>query len=401
MELYQYRAMDEVGRIRQGRLSAPNLEDLESRLQRMGLDLISCKPVGARTLRLYSRTITRRDLINFCFQLEQLTSAGVPLLQGLTDVRDTMDNPSFREIISSVIDRIVEGKNLSGALDEFPRVFDAVFVNLIRVGEQSGELSEILRDLTETLKWQDELASRTKKVLMYPAFVGTVVMAVVFFLMIYLVPQLVKFITSMEGTLPLHTRALLAVSGFFQEYWWVLIGAPPLAIGVTQMAARRNAHMRLRLDDMKLRVWFIGDILRKLILARFSRIFALMYRSGVPVLEILAVSGRFAGNTSVERAIAMARDQIAQGESISRAFESTDLFPPLVLRMISVGETTGALDRALNNIGYFYDRDVKERIDKLEAMVEPAMTVILGVILAWIMLAVLGPIYDLVSKIKA
>jgi type IV pilus assembly protein PilC len=401
MELYQYRAMDEVGRIRQGRLSAPNLDDLESRLQRMGLDLISCKPVGARTLRLYSRNITRRDLINFCFQLEQLTSAGVPLLQGLTDVRDTLDNSTFREIVSSVIDRIVEGKNLSGALEEFPRIFDPVFVNLIRVGEQSGELSEILRDLTETLKWQDELASRTKKVLMYPAFVGTVVMGVVFFLMIYLVPQLVRFITSMEGTLPLHTRVLLAVSGFFQEYWWVLIGAPPLVIGLAQMGASRNAEFRLRLDDTKLRIWFIGDILRKLILARFARVFALMYRSGVPVLEILAVSGRFTGNASVEQAIALAREQIAQGESISRAFESTALFPPLVLRMISVGETTGALDRALNNIGYFYDRDVKERIDKLEAMVEPAMTVILGVILAWIMLAVLGPIYDLVSKIKA
>lgn len=401
MKLYQYKAMDSAGGVRQGRLSASNLEDLEAHLGRMGLDLITGKPVRQGGLLLRRRNVTRRDLIDFCFQLEQLTGAGVTLLQGLDDLRSGMDNPRFREIVSSILDRIREGHTLSAALEAFPRVFDPVFTSLIRVGEQSGELPSVLKSLGEELRWQDELSARARKATLYPAFVAATVFGVVAFLMVYLVPQLVRFITGMEGELPLHTRALLATSEAFTAYWHLIFGLPAAAWGGVALAAGRRPAIRRRVDRLKLRTWLVGDIVRKIVLARLAKVFALMYRAGVPVLRTLEIIERVAGNAAIEHALADVRRRIGEGDSMSGSFAHSGLFPPLVLRMLSVGENSGALDGALLNIAYFYDRDVKERIDRLEAVIEPVLTVVLGAVLAWIMLSVLGPIYDLVAKVTA
>lgn len=400
MDVYQYKAMDERGRLRQGRLSAPNVDDLEMRLERMGLDLINCRPVRSSTLRLYRKQITRRDLIDFCFQLEQLTGAGVTLLDGLAEMRDSLETPRMREVVSAVRDRIEEGKTLSEALAEYPKLFDEVFVSLVRVGEQSGELPAVFKNLTETLKWQDELVATAKKAVMYPAFVAVVVTGVVFFLMIYLVPELVRFITSMEGELPLHTRLLLWTSEMVSEYWYLLLTAPFLLWAGVNIG-KRHDRFRLQHDRWVLKLPLLGEIFGKIILARIARIFALMYGAGVPLLQIIETAERTAGNRAVQEALQAARQQIAEGASMSDSFAATGLFPPLVIRMINVGENTGALDQALLNIAYFYDRDVKERIGRLEAVLEPALTVVLGLTLGWIMLATLGPVYDLLTKIQS
>ena len=400
MAIFKYKAMDERGKTVRGRIDAVNAHDLETRLTNMELEMITCSEVTRKASFISGKKITRQDLINFCFHMEQLSAAGVPILESLADLRDSLENPRFREIISSMIASIQGGKTFSQALAEFPRVFDEVFVSLVEAGEHSGELSQVLANLTESLKYQDELMSQTKKLIMYPAFVGTVVMGVIFFLMLYLVPQMVQFIQTMGQELPLHTVALIMVSNFFIHYWYLILTVPVLlVVGVIQLA-KVSAKVRYAIDKLKLRLWLVGPIMRKIILGRFATYFALLYASGVTILSCVSISEKIAGNLVIARALHNVRQQTSEGQSLSESIEKAALFPPLVLRMLRVGESTGNLDAALRNVSYFYNREVKESIEKLQTMIEPMMTVILGLVLGWVMMSVLGPIYDIISRIQ-
>jgi type IV pilus assembly protein PilC len=394
-----YKAMDNQGMIVQGKITANNTNDLEARLERMGLDMIHCHTQKSPHLRIGK--VTRQELITFCFQMENLTRAGVPLLDGLGDLRDTLPQSRFREVVSSLIENIEGGVHLSNALAEFPEIFDQVFVSLIRTGEETGKLSTIFKHLTETLKWQDEMIAKTKKLLMYPAFMGTIILIALFFLMIYLVPQLIVFIENVtQGELPLHTRILITSSNVFKSYWHIILITPVLAFFAFKAALKISPPFQLFVDRLKLRVWIIGPILEKMILARFATFFALLYASGVTVLDSLRLCQKLAGNLVIENALQQVSEHIAEGVSISESFERVHLFPPLVLRMVTVGESTGDLDEALLNVSYFYDREVKESIDKIQTLIEPVMTVILGILLGWVVLSILGPIYDTVANFQ-
>ena len=399
MALFSYKAVDTRGKKVLGQLEAINLVDLEMRLQRMGLDLI----LGGKSRRGASTRrgqIKREDLINFCFHLEQLTGAGVPLTEALADLRDTLDNPRFKEVMSGVIESIQGGAGLSQALAEYSDVFSPVFCSLIRAGESTGRLPEVLKSLSETLKWEDELAAQTKKIVLYPAFVGTLVLLVTFFLMIYLVPQMVGFIKNMGQTIPLQTRVLLQVSAFFVGYWWALIAAPLILFFTIRIMAKTNPIIRYQIDRMKLEAPVVGAIFRKIILSRFASTVALMYSSGITILDAIRGAEEGAGNAVISEGLRIAGQEIADGKNVTAAFQDVGLFPPLVIRMLKVGESTGALDTALLNVSYFYNREVREGIGKVQVMIEPALTVFLGLILGWVMLSVLGPIYDVISKIK-
>jgi type IV pilus assembly protein PilC len=399
MPLFAYRAVNALGKNVTGRVEAVNLFDLEQRLARMDLDLVSGAPSSSMS-RFLGGGISRADLINFCFHLEQLAKAGVPLLEGLNDLRESVENGRFREVISGLIESIEGGKTLSSALGEFPEVFSKVFVSLIRSGEQTGKLAEVLASLTESLKWEDELAAQTKKIVMYPAFVASIVVLVFFFLMIYLVPQMTGFIKNMGQQIPLQTRVLMAVSDFFVSYWWSVIAAPILAWIGLRLAMKNNPKIGYMIDHLKISLPLVGPILRKIILSRFASTFAMMYASGITVLDAIRSCEEIVGNKPLENALRMAGQQIADGKNTSAAFADLALFPPLVIRMLRIGEATGALDTALLNVSYFYNREVREAIGKLQAMIEPALTVVLGLVLGWVMLAVLGPVYDTISKMK-
>jgi len=400
MPLMQYKAVDERGKASSGQIEVANVADLDSRLSRMGMDLVNYTEVRAKGTRVRLSSVKRRDLIGFCFDLEQLITSGVPLIDGLTDLRDSVENPRLREVIGGMVETIEGGKTLSGAMEEFPQVFDNVFVNLVRAGEFSGQIGVVLRSITENLKWQDEQAAHVKRLMMYPVVVGIVVMLVVFFLMTYLVPQLVSFIANMGQELPLHTKVLIAVSNFFTAWWYVMLPLPVVAVMLMSVLFKASPAFAFAFDDLKLRVWVLGPILKKIILARFANYFALMYASGITVLECIRITEGLVGNKAIEEAARRAGRQIANGSSISAGFEYTGLFPPLVLRMLRVGESTGGLDTALLNISYFYDRDVKESMERLETMIGPAMTLILGGILGWVIISVLGPIYDMITKLQ-
>jgi type IV pilus assembly protein PilC len=399
MPRYTYQAVNLDGQRVQGRINALNMVDLEMRLRRMELDLVDGQPMRKRTF-LGRKKVTRRELIHFCFHLEQLTRAGVPIIEGLSDLRDSLKYPRFREIVANLTEAIEGGQTLSQAMEQQRKVFDNIFISLIRSGETTGKLPEVLRGLHESLKWEDELASQSKKLLIYPAFVGTVVLAATFFLMIFMVPQMKQFVKSMGQVLPLQTRFLFYLSDLLVAHWYLVVLLPILLVVGVQVLLRTNPLARLGFDRIKLKTPLVGDILRKIILSRFASTFALLYASGIPVLEAIRTTQDVVGNRYVRHGLERVELRIVEGQNITTAFQSVGFFPPLVIRMLRVGESTGALDEALSNVSYFYNRDVKESVEKFQQLIEPTLTVLLGLLLGWIMLSVLGPVYDVISKIK-
>ena len=397
---FAYRAMDTQGKIIRGSIDAVNALDLEMRLRRMNLDLIAGNPSRALKSLQFGSPINRQELINFCFHLEQLLHAGVPIIDALVDLRDSVDKPQFREVLANMIETIEGGKTLSESLVEHPRIFDTVFVSLVRAGEVSGQLGEVLSKLTDNLKWQDEIAKQTRNIVIYPAVTGTVVLGVVFFLMIYLVPKLVTVIRTLESEIATSTKILIAVSNFFVNYWYVALFVPIILIVAFGAWAKSSSDLRYRIDQFKLQMPIIGAVNRRIILARFSTFFALMYASGITILECIRISEKIAGNKVIEAGLEQVGRSIADGKSLTEAFQSVGLFPPLVLRMLKVGEATGGLDTALRNVSYFYNRDVKEAIDAVQKLIEPMTILVIGAILVLTLLPVFGPIYDAISKVK-
>jgi type IV pilus assembly protein PilC len=306
----------------------------------------------------------------------------------------------MKEVLMGLIDEIQGGKTFSSALQEFPEIFDSVYITLVQVGEESGRLPDVLNDMAETLKWQDELISHTKKIMIYPALVTTAITGVVIFLMVQVVPELIPFLMEIGGEIPLHTRALIATSNFLGQYWYLLLGTPVLLYFLLRQLAAKNPKLRMTIDRVKLRLYIFGPLMLKINLARFSTYFAMMYASGLTVLDSLKISESLVSNAVLSEAIKNVREGIADGIQISDSFKSVDVFPPLVIRMLKVGENTGALDDALLNISYYYNREVRENVDKMEAAMSPVLTVVQGGVMLWIMSAVLGPIYDSLSKIQ-
>lgn len=401
MPAFKYKAVDRGGRPARGTLDAVNDVDLELRLRRMGLDLITYRQLEERGGALASRgRITRQDLINFCFDMEQMNRSGIPLIDGLRDLRDTIDHPRFREVLTAMTEDMEGGKVLSQCMAAHPGVFDNVFVSLVKAGEQTGRMPEVFASLAAALKWQDELASQTKRLLIYPAMVLAVVVAVIAFLLVFLVPQVVTLLKSMGIAVPAQTRVLIFASEIVVNYWPLILALPTVVGVALYYAIKRSAAAAYFWDYAKLRAPVTGPLLQKIILARFASFFALMYQSGITVLDALKTCEAIVDNRVVADGVMRAGQQISSGENLSEAFRNIGMFPPLVVRMLHVGESTGALDTALANVNYFYSRDVRESVDKMLKLMEPALTLGLGILLALIMWSVLSPVYDILGKLK-
>ena len=398
---YKFKTIDARGKIRSDTMVASNPMELEKRLGNMGFDLLNYKEQNkAASSAFRSKKISRRELINFTFHIEQLIKAGVPLIDSLKDIRDSLDYSHFTDILQTVIEDIEGGKTLSLALSEHPSIFDNVYVTLVRVGEETGQLAEVLGDLAETIRWQDELVAQTKKIMIYPAIVSFIVLLVVTFLMMYLMPQLLPFIRNIGGEIPMHTQILISVSDVFVNYWYVIFSTPVLLFFMLKAVARNNIEFQYFIDKVKLKTWIFGPLMTKIKLARFANYFAMMYSSGITVLDALKISEKMVDNMVLEESINKARSSISDGVIISESFEAVGVFPSMIVRMLKVGEDTGAMDSALLNVSYFYNREVKESIEKIEPTILPILTVILGGIMMWIMTAVLGPVYDAVAGVK-
>ena len=399
MANYSYKAVRSDGVVIKGVMEALHILDLESRLEKTGCELISAK-TKSRGLNFLQQKITRRDLIDFFVYMEQMILAGVPIVESLDDFRQGLEPSELKDVVGDLVEKINSGSTLSHAMENSNNVFSNLSVELVKVGEKSGLLATIFGEIKDALKWQDELITKTKKIIMYPAFVGTVVFAVLCFMMIYLVPKMIGFIENMGGELPFHTRLLIVVSDIFVNHWSLIVFLPiVLAVGI-KITLEKSEAARLKFDEYVLKVPGIGAVLKKIVLARFASNFALLYRSGIGVLEGLRITQGVVGNAYVKHEIEFIHNQVTEGAGISDAFARTQLFPQLVMRMIRVGEQTGGLDKSLVNVSYFFNRDVEDAIEKLQSMIEPAMTVVLGLILGWVMMSVLGPIYDLIGSME-
>lgn len=399
MPLFQYKAIDASGKFITGSLDAGNTNDLELRLEKMDLDLVTFKQKEPGSDLFGRNKIGRRDLINFSFYLEQLTRAGVPILEGLADLRDGEDNPTFRDVITGLIEAIEGGNSFSQALALYPKIFDDVFISLIRVGERSGRMSHVLVDITETLKWQDELLGKARKIMTYPAVIGTLVLSVVMFMMIFVVPDIMDAIVGLGGAIPLETRILMATSHFLVDFWYLVLAAPFAIYYILKYFYRTSSSARFKLDGILLKLPIIGTVNEKIKISRFTRYFSLMFASGITVLDAINLSKGVLSNTVLEDGIERAWQQISEGSSISEAFKNIGIFPPLVVRMLRVGESSGQMDKSLNNVSYFFDRDINDSIEKMEPVLQTSLMATIGLIVMWLALSVLGPIYDIIATI--
>ncbi|MEO8313677.1 MAG: type II secretion system F family protein [Pseudomonadota bacterium] len=402
MTVFRYRAADALGRVLHGEATAASEQELERRLARVGLEmLVASEPRDRLPVMFRRHRLRPREQINLFLQLESLLRAGVPLLDALADLRDAVSNYASRQIATDLIDRIETGSSLSEAMAAQSAVSDPRIVGLLRTGEISGRMPDVLRDIVASLQWQDDLHTKMRKALRYPTFVAVVIFAVIGFLMVYLVPQLSQFLAGMGRELPLQTRALLATSDFIVRGWPVLLCLPVATWFVARIALARSASLRLWRDGMLLRIPLVGDVLRKISLARFANTFALMFGSGIPVLDALGHCESAVGNLAISDGLARVRTLVAQGSPVSDAFAALQVFPSFVVRMVKVGERTGQLDVSLRNVSQFFTRDVDEQLDRLQSMIEPVLTLIMGVLLGWVMIAVLGPVYDTISAVQS
>jgi type IV pilus assembly protein PilC len=400
MTIYSYRAIDLNGKMLTGRMPAGNERELEARLKNGGMELINAKEQTSKKP-IVGKSIPRKELINFCFHMEQNLRGGVLLTEALGDLIDGTDHQVMRDTLSVMLQAVGDGTSLSNALSNYPNLFDDVFIGLIHAGEEAGTLPDAFRKLGEGLRWSDELSSQLTKMMLYPAFTVVVLVGVAFFMLLFLLPQLAGFIKSAVGDIPFQTRLLLSISDAVVGHWGKMLCAPFILALIIWILIRYSSQAtQTNLDRLKFKIPAIGSVIEKVALARFTSLFGMLYASGVPILRSLEVCQGAAGNRYLAQGLALVQQRITDGMGLSSAFESVKIFPNLVLRMIKIGESTGEIDKSLLNASYFFNRDIQERISKIQAVIEPLLTVTLGLMLGWLMIAVLGPIYEILGKMK-
>ncbi len=394
MPTYLYRAANSQGSSVKGKINAPNELELEERLAGMDLVVIDYKIQRERKFGLLGGKISQRDLVMFCVHMEQMDRAGVPLLEALEDVRDSIDSQRFKEIMAEVYEAVKGGEVLSAALTKHPGVFGDVFVGLIVAGEQTGNLSESFGQLAHHLKWQDEFKRKIKKASRYPVALLLIMVGVISMMMLFVVPQLVDFLSSQGFELPIHTRALIATSEAFVNYWYLIFGIPLFSIITIILLYKQVYSIRHTMDNWFLKLPVLGPVILKLNLSRFSHFFAITFTSGIGVLESLETAKKVVGNLIVRDAVENIIQNVSEGNSITRSISLTEKFPNLVVRMFKVGEESGNMDEALHNINFFYDREVKDSIDNMVGMIQPILTVVMGILMFWVISSIFGPLYQ-------
>ncbi|NOT17010.1 MAG: type II secretion system F family protein [Sulfuriferula sp.] len=396
MASFRYLAVNAQGRRQRGVCAAAHELDLSQRLAGMGLDLISAHPVRAGA----KSTLTNRALISLFVHLAHLSRAGIALLDGVRDLRDSLQAPPLRHVLAGLLADMEAGRSLSMSMAAQTPVFDTLMVGLVRAGEATGEMGLVLTHLADSLKRQDELRIEVQRLLIYPALVLVMVAAVVLMLLLFLIPQIVQLMTSMGMAIPLTTKIMLSVSVGVREYGWLMLLLASLSVVAVALLYRHHAGLQYWLDGIKLRIPVLGGLLQKVDLARFADFFALMYQSGIPVFDALALSADLVRNRVLAAAIRRARVAVINGERLSVAFAHERILPALVVGMLRIGETTGALDSALLEVRYFYQRDVSETTARWLKLLEPLLTLVLGVILAAMIGMVLLPLYAVLGTVQ-
>jgi type IV pilus assembly protein PilC len=398
MPRFRYRAADAEGHRIQGELSAINDIDLDLRLRRMGLTLIRARAANRRGVFSAWHT-TLRDLISFCFHMQQIARANAPLLDGLKDLISSTENSRFRDLLALVADDLEGGKLLSEALAAHPDVFDRVFTALIRAAEKSDQMETVFARLETRLKQQDELQTEFTRLLIYPSLAASAVFAAAGVLLFYLTPKLALLVSSLNMPMPAATRTLISFAELARTHLvWLLPLLLLTAMGLF-LALRHSPQLARRMDGFWLKLPILGTTLRKHILARVSGLLALLLQSGVGLLDALQACADSAGNRVIQLKLIATAQQIAAGEGVTNSLRRQELFPPLVLRMVHTGEANGALAESFENVAWFFERDSRETIARALKLLEPGLAALLGLLLAVLMLSVFLPIYQIIGEL--
>lgn len=396
MERYKYRATSRNGRPIKGVLTAASEADLFHQLQAAGMELVQCSPISTKASGGFSigrQKVKLRDVIQFYIQLRQMQGAGIPLLDALSDIRDTADNTTFRDIIAECYRDVSEGSSFSEAMSKHPKVFNGLQVSLMNAGEQSGDVTSSCDELIVFLKWVDGMQSRVRKATRYPMVLMAAVILTVVVMMAFVVPQIVEFLDELGQTLPFPTRALMATSDFFVNYWqYALFG--PVAFVVFLITLRKMSDwFSYQVDSIMLKMPVMGPLIRKINIARFTQTFGALFSGGIDVLSALEASSETVGNKVLKEGLMNVHGFVKAGVPLSEALNRSGEFPSLVVRMVKVGEESGNLTEVLSQVSEFYTNDVDEEVQKVITMIEPSLTLILGAMILWIAVGVFGPIY--------
>ena len=406
MPLYQWEGRTAQGKVLKGEMEAASLEGVFARLrsQRIQPNPAQVKEKGkglSKEINIpgFGPRVKAYDVMIFTRQFSTMIDAGLPIVQSLDILTEQTENKALRDIIRSVRRDVSGGSTLADALHKHPKAFDDLYVNMVRAGEAGGVLNTILNRIALFIEKANKLKKKVKGAMIYPATIVIVAVGVVTILLLYVIPVFAELYGGMGKSLPVPTQITINASNWFRANFLYLAGAIALTFVGLQMYYK-TARGQLVIDGFLLKMPILGDLLRKVAVARFSQNMSILLASGVPILEGLAITARTAGNKVIERAIMEARVSISEGKTVAEPLEKSGVFPPMVCQMVAIGENTGALDSMLKRVGDFYEDEVDNSVANLTALMEPVIMIVLGIVLGGLVISMYLPIFQMGSLIN-
>jgi type IV pilus assembly protein PilC len=400
MTMFEYTARSQTGQIQKGQMDVASKDDVTAYLRKNRLIMVSVREQPKQIkLSMGGSRIKTRDIVIFTRQFATMINAGLPLVQSLNILASQTENKALADVTRAVVYDVESGNTLADAFSKHPKAFTALYVNMVAAGEAGGILDTILLRLATFLEKNDALVRKVKGAMVYPGVIICVAMVAIAILLIFVIPTFQSMFASANLELPLPTRIVIGMSNFLIHFWWAML----LAIGGIVFAIRSYYSTpagRLQIDAAMLKAPVLGDVLRKSAVSRFTRTLGTLVSSGVSILEGLEITAKTAGNQVVHNAVMESRQSIAGGETIAAPLQKSKVFPPMVISMIAVGEQTGGLDEMLSKIADFYDEEVDVAVSALLSLMEPAMIVILGVIVGGMVIAMYLPIFDMMNAVQ-
>lgn len=400
MLTYAWQGRTAGGQVVSGEYAANSRNELMAQLRKKKIIVTSIKekPKELKLKLPFGDRISTKDQAVFTRQFATMINAGLPLVQCLDILSRQLDKPTFREVTKKVMTDIEAGATLSESLAKHPKAFDDLYVNMVNAGEAGGILDTILMRLAEYIEKIEALKRKVKGAMIYPAVVMFVALGATLFMLMFIIPTFAKMFADFGAELPLPTQIVLGLSTFVRKFWWVMgLGSIAAVIGFKKYyKTDKGVHV---VDKIMLKLPVLGDVMRKGSVARFTRTLGTLVSSGVPILDGLEITAKTAGNVIIKDAIMEARVSIREGETISAPLRSSNVFPPMVVQMITVGEETGALDEMLTKIADFYDDEVDTAVEALTSVIEPVMIVFMGLIVGGMVIAMYLPIFRMVNVI--
>lgn len=398
MKYFRYKVINENGRYVNGRMSADNPSDLATILRASGFELVSYKEERQKRESFFDK-VKSKDLISIFVHLEQLERAGVSIVDSINDLKETADSNKVKNLMHELHESIKNGSLFSESLAKRPDIFNPIHVGLITMGEKTGNLANSFASIIDDLKWSMDIKRKTRKATTGPLF-GIIMMFIVIGIMTsVVVPKVTGFIVSQGMDLPLMTTSLITFSDFVKNNWYLIIFTVPV-LWISLKLLARVPEVAVKLDDVKLKLPVLGPIVNKIDSAKFCQFFAMTFKSGLGVIECLDAASGVIKNKAIKKSIIVVKEQVSDGQSLAKSLALTGYFPNLVIRMFKIGEESGNMESALQNIKFFYDREINDSIDRLVGMIQPTLTIVMGGMIAWITIAVFGPIYGSFSKIQ-